>query len=61
MGLDFTKTAQPPSAAAASGISGMPDTKNEIMVVESYDIVEDRKQMNAQLTNSAEVLSLIHI
>lgn len=59
MGLDFTKTAQPPSAAAASGVSGMPDTKNEIMVVESYDIVEDRQQMNAQLTNSAEVDALV--
>ncbi|MDE6925132.1 MAG: toxic anion resistance protein [Acetatifactor sp.] len=53
MGLDFTKTAQPPEVVT------MPDTKNEVMVVESYDIVADRQQMNAQLTNSAEVDALV--
>jgi len=53
MGLDFTKTAQPP------GVVTGPDTKNEVMVVESYDIVADRQQMNAQLTNSAEVDALV--
>ena len=53
MGLDFTKTAQPPEVVT------MPDTKNEIMVVENYDIVADRQEMNAQLTNSAEVDALV--
>ncbi len=52
MGLDFTKTAQPE-------VVTVPDTKNEVMVVESYDIVADREQMNAQLTNSAEVDALV--
>lgn len=53
MGLDFTKTAQSP------GVTTVPDTKNEVMVVENYDIVADREQMNAQLTNSAEVDALV--
>jgi len=53
MGLDFTKTAQPPETAT------VPDTKNELTVVESYDIVADREQMNARLTNSAEVDALV--
>jgi len=53
MGLDFTKTAQPP------GVVTTPDTKNEVMVVENYDIVADRQQMNAQLTNSPEVDALV--
>lgn len=50
MGLDFSK-AQPPA--------GEPEDKNEIMVVEKYDIVADRQQMNAQLVNSAEVDVLV--
>lgn len=49
MGLDFGKTAQQPMAAAV---------KNELEVVESYDIAEDRKQMNEVLVNSAEVDAL---
>jgi len=53
MGLDFTKTATVPGAAT------MPDTKNELAVVEDYDIVADRQQMNAQLVNSAEVDALV--
>ncbi len=53
MGLDFTKTAQSPEVVT------MPDTKNELMVVESYDIVADRQQMNTQLTNSPEVDALV--
>ncbi len=53
MGLDFTKTAQAPGEVTA------PDTKNELIVVESYDIVADRQQMNAELTNSAEVDALV--
>lgn len=53
MGLDFTKTAKSPE------VTTVPDTKNELMVVENYDIVADREQMNAQLTNSAEVDALV--
>ena len=53
MGLDFPKTAAPPEVITA------PDTKNEIIGVESYDIVADRQQMNTQLTNSAEVDALV--
>ena len=53
MGLDFTKTAQAPEEVT------VPDTKNELVVVESYDIVADRQQMNAELANSAEVDALV--
>lgn len=53
MGLDFTKTAQPPEVITA------PDTKNELSVVESYDIVADREQMNTQLVNSPEVDAIV--
>lgn len=51
MGLDFTKS----QTEAASLAAGQPDVKNEIVVVESYDIVADRQQMNSELVNSEEV------
>lgn len=50
MGLDFSK-----SQTAAAMAAGQPETKNEIVAVESYDIVADRQQMNAELVNSQEV------
>ncbi len=50
MGIDFSKTAAPQMTAA-----GAVDVKNEIEVVEKYDIVADRQQMNAELVNSPEV------
>lgn len=53
MGIDFSKT-----SAAQSTISSQPEVKNE-MVVQEYDIVADRNQMNAELTNSAEVDALV--
>ncbi len=55
MGLDFSKTAtQAPETVAAA------DTKNEIVeVVESYDIVEDRQQLNNELVGSKEVDDLV--
>ena len=54
MGLDFSKmTTQSPVGAT------MPDTKNEIEVVEKYDIVEDRQQMNAALVGSKEVDDIV--
>ena len=33
--------------------------KNEIEVVEKYDIVADRQQMNAELVNSKEVDDIV--
>lgn len=54
MGLDFSKTAvQQPT------VSTVPDTKNEVSVVEQYDIVADRQKMNAELTASKEVDDLV--
>ena len=54
MGLDFSRTASPAVAdnPAAS-------TQNEFMVVEKYDIVSDREQMNTQLVGSEEVDALV--
>lgn len=52
MGLDFSKTNTQQTATVI-------DTKEEIAVVEKYDIVADRQQMNAQLVNSPEVDALV--
>ncbi len=52
MGLDFSK-------ANTQQTVTVPDTKNEVMVVEQYDIVEDRQQMNQTLVNSPEVDALV--
>lgn len=50
MGLDFSKSKAMPA----------PAVHNEIVeVVEQYDIVEDRKQMNHQLTGSPEVDAIV--
>lgn len=51
MGLDFTKTVQPSAA--------VPETKNELELVEQYDIVADRQQLNAELVNSEEVDAIV--
>lgn len=51
MGLDFTKTGK------ASETVVVADAKSEL--IESYDIVADRQQMNTQLTNSPEVDALV--
>lgn len=50
MGLDFSK-----STITTTTNTTIPDTKEEIAVVEQYDIVADRQQMNAELVNSEEV------
>ncbi len=50
MGLDFSKT-----TTAVPTASQIPEPKNEIEVVQEYDIVADRQQMNSQLVNSEEV------
>lgn len=52
MGLDFSKTTQ-------SAMTAPPEVKNELQVVESYDIVVDRQQLNSQLVNSPEVDALV--
>lgn len=52
MGLDFSKTT---TAEPATTATQTPEAKNEIEVVQDYDIVADRQQMNAQLVNSEEV------
>ena len=50
MGIDFGRTVSPQMMTAATA-----DTENEIEVVEKYDIVADRQQMNETLVNSPEV------
>lgn len=54
MGLDFSKT-----ATQTPVVANTVDTKNEIAVVEKYDIVEDRQQMNAALVGSKEVDDIV--
>lgn len=54
MGLDFSKASVQQPAASA-----VPETKNEVSVVEQYDIVADRQKMNAELVNSKEVDDLV--
>ena len=51
MALDFSKTTTQQMATA-------PDKKNEIEVVEQYDIVADREQLNQKWVNSPEVDAL---
>lgn len=53
MGLDFSKTTAQTVPAAMQA-----DAKNEIEVVEQYDIVADREQMNEVLVGSQEVDAL---
>lgn len=52
MGLDFSKTNAQTLPAAAP-------VENEPEVVQQYDIVADRQQMNQQLVNSPEVDALV--
>ena len=52
MGLDFSKSTM---TAPAQTVNGLKEAKDEIAVVEQYDIVADRQQMNAELVNSDEV------
>ncbi|MDO4633483.1 MAG: toxic anion resistance protein [Eubacteriales bacterium] len=40
---------------ASQATASVPGTKDELAVVEKYDIVEDREKMNAALRNSEEV------
>lgn len=52
MGLDFSKSTMTAPTQTANGLK---EAKDEIAVVEQYDIVADRQQMNAELVNSDEV------
>jgi uncharacterized protein YaaN involved in tellurite resistance len=54
MGLDFSKTTT--KTQSATPVTTV-DTKNE--VVEKYDIVEDRQQLNNELVGSKEVDELV--
>lgn len=53
MGLDFSKSTT--TATPTQTVGNLPGAKDEIAVVEQYDIVADRQQMNAELVNSEEV------
>lgn len=54
MAIDFNKTA----TNTATAVATPPETKNELEVVQ-YDIVDDRKNMEAELVGSAEVDALV--
>ena len=54
MGLDFSRV-----ATQSPVMANTVDTKNEIEVVETYDIVEDRQQMNEVLVGSQEVDDIV--
>ncbi|MCI9068800.1 MAG: toxic anion resistance protein [Lachnospiraceae bacterium] len=51
MGLDFGR----PTTTAAPAAAELPGTKDEIAVVEQYDIAADRAKMSAELVDSEEV------
>lgn len=54
MGLDFSK-----AKTQSTVMTTTANTKNEIEVVEVYDIVEDRQQMNQTLVGSQEVDDIV--
>lgn len=55
MGLDFSKTTTQQEQTTVASVQ----PKNEIEVVESYDIVADREQLNTALVNSPEVDAIV--
>ena len=55
MALDFRGA----PVATMSSLNTVPEEKNEIAVVESYDIAADREDLNRKLTNSAEVDAIV--
>lgn len=57
MGLDFSRT--PTQQQSMQTMTAAAPENTEIEVVEQYDIVADRQQMNAELVNSAEVDALV--
>ncbi len=61
MGLDFSKaqTQQPMNQADQLQPAPAAEESTELEVVQQYDIVEDRQQMNTELVNSPEVDALV--
>lgn len=57
MGMDFSKVVGAQPATQEPAVA--PEAKNEIEVVQEYDIVADREQMNAELVNSKEVDAIV--
>lgn len=57
MGLDFSKTST--SQNTTNVYQQMPQPQEEQLMVQPYDIVADRNQMNSELVNSAEVDALV--
>lgn len=57
MALDFSKASISPGPSQASG-GQVKDEKDEIEVMETYDITKDRQEMNTQLVGSPEVDAL---
>jgi uncharacterized protein YaaN involved in tellurite resistance len=55
MGLDFSKT----TTAAEPVTVDIPETKEELAVVEQYDIAADREKMTSELVNSEEVDKIV--
>ena len=55
MALDFRGA----PVQTMSSLNTVPEDKNEIAVVESYDITADREDLNRKLTNSAEVDAIV--
>ena len=54
MAIDFSKSSTTATNTTPTQ-AALPATKDEIEVVEQYDIVADRQQMNTDLVNSQEV------
>lgn len=54
MGLDFSKASTQQTSMVTA-----PETKEELMVVEQYDVVADRQQLNEVLVNSPEVDAIV--
>ena len=57
MGLDFSKGTATQVATTTATV--LPEGKNELAVVEEYDIVADRQKMNEELVNSEEVDQIV--
>lgn len=53
MGLDFSR------ANIQTPVVNAQDTKNELQVVQQYDIVADRNELNTKLVNSPEVDEIV--
>lgn len=59
MGLDFSKSAATATAAATATENTAPVVEEVAEVVQPYDIIADREQMNAELVDSAEIDAIV--